>query len=128
MLETLVDLIGFVIMFALSIGVPIALTLLVGRWLEKRLRPQEEEMTSIETMPQTARASNVVPMRQTTRANNIIPMRCWHIKRCPEAQRAQCAAFQRPDLPCWLALQATGGKVHEECFTCAFYKPQTMAA
>jgi hypothetical protein len=118
MFETLIELIGLVMMFVLRIGVPIALTYFVGRWLEKKFRPVEESNNIIRINEITRRASS----------GKIIRMHCWDIKRCDAAKRAQCAAFQRPDLPCWLALQVSGHSLHEECFTCAFYKPQTMAA
>jgi hypothetical protein len=105
-------------MFFLRIGVPIILTLAFGYWLEKKLAPQEE----------IRKRGNELTIRPTARAGKIIKIHCWDIKRCDFARRAQCAAFQHPELPCWLALQAEGDRVREECFTCAFYKPETMAA
>jgi len=118
MFDFLIDFIGLVFMFAVRIGIPLALTLVIGHWLEKKLAPQEEIRKSEETAEPTPR----------TREGNIIYVHCWDIKRCESTQRAQCAASERPDLPCWLALQAAGDKVREECYTCAFYKPQTRAA
>ena len=117
-IDTLIDTGAILFMFVLRIGVPIAVTLLVGRWLEKKLAPAEQEQT--ETKP-----------RYTTRTSRsggkIIQIHCWEAKRCDTAKLAQCAAYKRPDLPCWLAIQAEGGKLREECFTCAFYKPQNIA-
>lgn len=101
-------------MFVLRVAVPIALTIALGKWLERKLNPREQAQ---EVKPQA-----------TARASNIIPLHCWDVKRCDPAMRAQCAAFKHPDLPCWLAIQAEGGKVREECFTCPFYKPNAMAA
>ncbi len=118
-LEDLIIALTVVLMFFLRIGVPILITLLIGRWLEKKLAPREEPVSA--TL-QTHSAP------QVTRSGNIIQVHCWNLKRCETARRAECAAFKRPDLPCWLALQADGGKLREECFTCALYKPQSIAA
>ena len=97
-------------MFVMRVGVPIALTIALGKWLEKRLAPPKERNESV-------RASS-----------KIIQLHCWDVKRCAPTVRAQCASFKHPELPCWLALQADGGKVRPECFRCALNKPQTKAA
>ena len=96
-------------MFILRVAVPIALTIALGKWLEKKLSPREEK-------PATARSAKVIQLH------------CWDVKRCAPATRAQCAAYKHPELPCWLALQADGGKVRPACFSCTFYKPQTKVA
>jgi hypothetical protein len=116
--QMLTDAIALILMVIVRIGIPIAITLAIGRWLEKKLAPAE---------PAATRATRA-PMPGVTRSGKIIQIHCWDIKRCGETTRAQCAAYKRPDLPCWLALQAAGDKLREECFTCAFYKPHTMAA
>ncbi len=118
-LSTLIDTLVVLFMFVLRIGVPIAITLLVGRWLEKKLAPREEEQ--MET-------KSVYTTRVTRSGGKIIQIHCWDLKRCERAKLAQCAAHQRPDLPCWLALQANGDKLRAECFSCALYKPQSIAA
>jgi hypothetical protein len=100
-------------MFALRIGLPIVLTLAIGVLLEKKLAPRE-------------RAAH--PARQSTRSAEIIQIHCWDIKKCENATRAQCATYQHPELPCWLALQVAGEKVRPECYACAFYKPEKIAA
>ncbi len=105
-------------LFVLRVGVPIALTLAFGHWLEKKLRPHET----------TEKPQVKVELLRRTKASNVIRLHCWDIKRCDGAARAQCAACRHPDLPCWLALQVEGVKVREQCFTCAFYKPQMIAA
>ncbi len=117
--DILIDSVAVIFMFALRIGVPIALTLLIGRWLERKLSPREEEQP--EAKPRVTR-------RVTRAGGKIIQMRCWDIKRCALGKAGKCAASRRPDLPCWLALQASGQKLREECFSCAFYKPREIAA
>jgi hypothetical protein len=116
--QDFIDTVVVFFMFALRIGLPIALTLAFGYWLEKKLRPaqQVEDQTA---QPQEQR---------WTRSGKIIQIHCWDIKRCDATTRAQCAAVQHPDLPCWLALQAEGESVRQECFTCSLYRPQTKVA
>lgn len=119
MLETLLDLIGLIVMFGLRIGVPVALTYFVGRWLEKKLRPAGTETVNHVREDEMARRAA---------SSKIIRLHCWDVRKTDSAKRAQIAAAKRPDLPCWLALQAEGEAIHEECYACAFYKPQTKAA
>ena len=117
--EIVGETIGLMIMVLVRIGIPIALTYAAGRWLEKRLAPPEVSEEEKEPARQTP---------QYTRSGKIIRIHCWDVNHCDQTRRAQCAATQHPDLPCWLALQAEGGKIHEQCFTCAFYKPTRIAA
>ncbi len=116
--QDVIDAVVVILMFVLRIGLPIALTLAFGYWLEKKLAPTESKVVE----------ENQPLERRWTRSGNIIQIHCWDLKRCDSAQRAQCAAYKYPELPCWLALQAEGNKVREECFTCALYKPLTKAA
>lgn len=117
--EPLVNVLIVLAMFVVRIGVPLAITLALGYWLEKRLPPQEKS---------EATEMKIERARRAAQSPKIIQWHCWDLKRCSPALRAQCAAFQRPDLPCWLALQVAGNQVREECFTCALYKPQSIAA
>lgn len=115
-LQDLIDTLVIVVMFGLRVGVPIALTLAFGYWLEKKLAPREAPSSELEK-PRVVKASG-----------KIIQLHCWDFKHCDQTKRAQCAAFKHAELPCWLALQAEGAQVREECFTCALYKTQQMAA
>ena len=115
--QEIMDGLVIIVMFVLRIGLPVGITLAAGYWIEKKLQPREEK-----------RIAATQPGRRVIRSGKIIQVHCWDVKRCLPAMRAQCAASLHPDLPCWLALQADGQPVREECFTCAFYKPQTKAA
>ena len=118
MFPELLDAFVLIIMVILRVGVPLALTLAFGYWLEKKLNPRAERQNG----------KIVQASRRITRSGKIIQVHCWDIKRCEHAKRAQCVAYQHPELPCWLALQAEGHAVREECFTCALYKPLKKAA
>lgn len=115
-IQDLLDTATVIFMFILRIGLPLAVTLAFGYWLEKKLNPQEIQIKK------EARVT------QSGKRGNIIHLHCWDVKRCEQAQRAQCAAYKHPELPCWLALQVEGDKINEQCFTCALYKPQAIAA
>jgi hypothetical protein len=117
--DTFTQTLDLILMFVVRIGIPIAITLLIGLWLERRLASPQESADNENSAPKSG---------HYTRTGNIIRIHCWDLKRCEQSQRAQCAAFQHPDLPCWLAIQADGGKLREDCFTCSLYKPEKIAA
>ncbi len=63
--QTLIDTVIVLGMFVLRIGVPLALAVVVGKWLEKKLSP-EEQIRKIEGLPKDAR---IIPFR--ARQNTI---------------------------------------------------------
>lgn len=117
--EQILDTIVIFGMFAMRIGVPVVVTLALGYWLERKLRPLEDQ--------QNEKIVNIGTARRA-RSSKIIQLHCWDLNHCDATKRAECAAYQHPDLPCWLALQVSGDKVHEQCFSCALYKNQDIAA
>lgn len=119
-------LINYLVFFGLVIlrvGVPLALAVAVGRWLEKKLRPldgeEARERKSARIIPFPGRK----PMTGAVREVN-----CWDVKKCDSTLRAQCAAYRRPELPCWLAIQAAQGRLRDECSTCDLYRRQHAMA
>jgi hypothetical protein len=106
-------------MFFVRIGVPIVVTIGIGVWLEKKLRPAEFQKTS-----QRVQRGKIIPFPRVQNGARVTAAQrahCWEAKQCDPAKRAQCPAYQRPDLPCWLALQAAGGRVRPQCADCEFY-------
>jgi hypothetical protein len=100
------------------VGLPIAITLAVGIWLERKLQPQEYA-------EQAARTEARLRARAPTLGKQ--PAHCWEIKGCDPAAYKKCPAFVRQDLPCWLAFQVAGLKI-DRCFGCDLYKPQPASA
>ncbi len=129
MFQDVIDGIVILAMFFLRIGVPIIVTLGVGIWLEKKLRPQE---TQAQPRDATTRRGTIIPFPRVSPGTNAsaLPLaHCWDVKQCDSITREKCAAYKRPDLPCWLALQAAGGKVRAECADCELYtKPRRVVA
>jgi len=54
------------------------------------------------------------------------PKACWDIKGCSDGQRAQCAAPQRPDVPCWQARFDVEGAIPEDCVKCDLFQRYPM--
>ena len=127
MFQDVIDGLVILAVFFLRIGVPVIVTLGIGIWLEKKLRPQETQVPQ-----RQVRRGTIIPFPRLSRgaSPSAVPVvHCWDVKQCDSAMCEQCAAYKRPDLPCWLALQATGGKVRAECADCELYtKPQRVVA
>lgn len=64
--QTLIDTLIVLGMFVLRIGVPLGLAVLIGKWLEKKLSP-EEQLRKIEGLPKSA---HIIPFRAR---HNTIP-------------------------------------------------------
>lgn len=106
------DILVLAYLFVLRLGVPLLITLMLGSFIQHGLQQQDaKEM----------RASNQF---------GITGAPCWEKKDCPENVRAHCVAFQRPELPCWLALQVAGYGLKEQCYSCPQYttRPATIRA
>jgi hypothetical protein len=46
------------------------------------------------------------------------PQPCWAVKGCSDDRRANCAAAQHPEIPCWQARFDAEGAIPEECVNC----------
>ncbi len=97
-------------MLVLRIGVPILLVLMVGLWLERWLEEREVE-APLHPIPHS------IPVAR----------HCWEMKRNRDTEQAKAVSAQRPDLPCWLALQVNGRGVKEMCYTCPIFTAHAPA-
>jgi hypothetical protein len=52
--------------------------------------------------------------------------RCWNVKGCSESQRAQCAAPEHPEVPCWQARFDAEGAIPETCVKCDIFQRYPM--
>lgn len=103
------DVLVIAYMFVLRIGVPLMITLMIGWWLQRLL---EEKEPAAEPQGTSAKGEP----------------HCWEVKKTCDALRAQSAATQRPDLPCWLALQVSGSGLTEACYSCPLFIAHAPAA
>ncbi len=54
------------------------------------------------------------------------PQACWDVKKCSADKKAQCAAPQHPDQPCWQARFDAEGHIPEECVGCDIFQRYPM--
>jgi hypothetical protein len=95
-------------MFVLRIGVPILITLMIGAWLRRLLEEREEKPAEAPLALQAGQ-------------------HCWDITHTPDSEEARAMSAQRPDLPCWLALQVSGAGLKEMCHTCPVFAAHAPA-
>ncbi|MBI3363242.1 MAG: hypothetical protein HY023_19240 [Chloroflexi bacterium] len=105
-MDWLASLAAVAALFALRLGVPLLITILVGHMLSRldakwQAREQERLMHDSSPAPE-------------------IPS-CWEIRGCDPAQREKCPAYGLRPLPCWLAWRRLTGRVPECCFDCEVF-------
>ena len=62
---------------------------------------------------------------QWARAVTAPPVvRCWERKNCDPAKRAGCVAYNRPHVPCWLAVAVVEGQARAVCQGCEMHRLQ----
>jgi hypothetical protein len=146
-LEVLI-IVGF---FVLRLGVPLAITLIVGYWLRRLdARWQAEARLAAETskaqeqvvsqvlegrsqglLVRSGRAgesSSICPKtgiflqkNGETKPEDRIGQPCWVLKQCPLAVRNRCPAYQPPYRLCWIARRQAEGQVPAECYQCDLF-------
>ncbi len=150
-----VDLLVVIGFFALRIGVPVLimaglvylLKRLDRRWeAEARALQAQTRAAAQPTAPAPARGTKVrVPVSPTPTLPWVPPpavtqlpaqqpgltaaaaQPCWMVKGCSDAKRANCAAAQHPELPCWQARFDAEGAIPDECVHCDAFQRYPMA-
>jgi hypothetical protein len=84
-------------MCGLRVGVPLLITIMLGKYLQRRLEERDREELA---------------------ARHAF---CWDSAKTIDSERASRASALRPDLPCWLALQVSGGELTEKCYDCPLF-------
>ena len=46
---------------------------------------------------------------------------CWESKRCSSKARGVCSAYYNREVPCWLALKASLGRLSADCCDCELF-------
>ena len=86
-------------MLFLRIGVPLLVIAFAGKWVRRR-------MAETDMREQRARMGAAY---------------CWDIQVNEQTANAKLAAAAYPELPCWLAVQHSGGGVTQACYNCPRY-------
>ena len=108
-------------MFALRLGVPLAITLAIGyflrrvdaKWQAEALAYREANRTEEKTLAGRESFDGEQP--------------CWVIKMCDESVRAKCPAPLTPNIPCWLARRRVEGTLPVECYDCDRFSLRQVA-
>lgn len=67
-----------------------------------------------------------IPAQQPGLMAAPAPQPCWAARGCSAAQRANCAAAQHPEAPCWQARFDAEGAIPEECVHCDVFQRYPM--
>ena len=106
-------------MFILRLGIPLAITFGVGYWLRQLdARWQAEALArkaDAALAQQEAGAEPVIEMLK------VIEQPCWQQKACLEGSYTGCPAYQRANLPCWLARLRAEGHLPQPCYRCELF-------
>ena len=145
-----IDVLGLIGMFALRVGVPLAvmaglaymLKRLDRRWEEEARMQREAERPAV----QPGKPASVVvpaPSRRVPVPAPVIPFipppplpmgqqlgltpaelqqPCWEMWKCSESAKADCAAAQHPEKPCWQARLEADQKIPDECVHCKTFQ------
>jgi hypothetical protein len=107
---------GVLLMLA-TFGAPLVVLFGAGYVIQSRHQRRERALVSCPAVDAADAIHDTAPPRRAA------GRRCWQVKGCSLAERSRCPAYDRPYLPCWLAVElANGGQAKSECLTCARYK------
>ena len=95
-------------LFALRLGAPLALSLLIGHLLTRLDRKWQAE----EIERQNASSPQV---------KHAAPP-CWEVQGCDPAARAACPGYFLRPLPCWMAHRRVSARMPQRCFTCQVFQ------
>lgn len=144
MFLNIVDILAVIGLFALRIGVPLAIMVglayflkrLDRRWEAEARAQQAAERPIVEparqpaAQPAVAKAAAVpigvdmpgVPRPQQPGLVNTGAQACYEVKGCTETMKAKCAAVGHPDMACWQARLQAEGHIPDTCPTCEIFQ------
>lgn len=130
-----------ILLFVLRLGVPLLITVAIAYGLHRldakwQAEAEAEAKAQIKTV--TAPAPQLQPLRNGNGTGYSIPIRqptaaavaagqpCWVVKGCSESMRATCAAYNQPNLSCWMARTQAEGRLPAPCADCKLYQPMAV--
>lgn len=131
-MNSLTEILYIVGLFALRLGVPLAITLAIAFFL-RRLDARWEEEARLEqeagkTKRKVVEQEKVIPPPLRSPLPEPLPAAfdragkpCWEIKDCDPIAVEQCPAHQNPNIPCWQARREEEGKIPLECYHCELF-------
>jgi len=112
-----------ILLFALRCIIPLVLTMLIGRAMNRLVDKWEAE--------EAARKKDPEPVIPVTVSTPLQPpgitasVKCWVFRDCG---RTDCAAYQNPNMLCWKIKTEENGRLPEKCQQCAYYEMTSAAA
>lgn len=111
------DILALGFLAVLRFGVPLAVIAGVAYLLIRYSKAQ------VQADIQTPREAEALAPAEWAKAITVPPaIPCWEQKKCDAATRANCAAYRRSHVPCWLAVQVAEGQLRSGCLTCDLYR------
>jgi hypothetical protein len=111
------DLLVVIALALLRIGIPAAAILGVGYVAVRAFKGKSA--TEIEA---PAEFAGLAPAEWAKAMTQRPAAACWEQRQCDATARATCAAYLRPKVPCWLAVQVAEGKLRDDCPSCSMYR------
>lgn len=105
-------------MFVLRLGMPLAITLLLGYWLRRLDAKWQAEAQVQQEAILSQQEKWAEPEMEMLR---VMKEPCWVIKTCPETVYSQCPAYHHPDVPCWMARFRAEGIIPAKCYRCTLF-------
>ena len=130
-MNTILQILSIIGLFLLRLAVPAAITFGIAFYLRRLDAKWEQELRAQKSHPQIEKEpltpSPALPLLQMSTdsaiptATDIFGKPCWEVKHCQEAMKAECAAFQNAELPCWWARFRAEGHIPAECYLCPIF-------
>lgn len=106
-----------ILLFTLRCVIPLVLTLLIGRAMNRLVDKWEAEEAARKKEPEP-----IIPVAVSTPLQQpglTASVRCWVFRDCG---RTDCAAYQNPNLLCWKMKTEENGRLPDICQQCAYYE------
>jgi hypothetical protein len=121
-MNTLAMLGSIIGILVLRLGVPLAVTGTLAWWL-RRLDNRWQAENRAEYWAENWGRQHVEAVKGQERQQP-----CWMVRGCSAEDRAACAAYGRPTLPCWLVRLRREGKLPKACVGCELFAIVQSAA
>jgi uncharacterized SAM-binding protein YcdF (DUF218 family) len=113
---------GLILGLLLRFGIPIALTVLVARYmlrLDARWKAEAADLAkAVEEM-----GIPIVPVK----GSQVLTLpACWEYMDCPPRMREVCPAYGHKETPCWEQVRSNGNLQHN-CRNCTYRKAILLA-
>ncbi|HAJ35633.1 MAG TPA: hypothetical protein DCL15_08060 [Chloroflexi bacterium] len=118
-MDIFIEMLALVVLFALRLGVPIAVTAAVV-WGLRRLDVRWQAEAEAQHTSRAVAAGLV--SAHAAASPLVIEHPCWELNNCPPEKRQLCPACTLTDIPCWMARLRADGRLPGRCYGCALFR------